>query len=208
MFRPAQTKQQTEETRARARRDRLAKHMAASQIPRDPDISHTAEADTPDLIIFTDGSRPDNIHSNTHRGVAAGWGFVVWDRTQTTLTERYGPVITKNGPNAGASLPQYAGADKGSNNTGEVTAILEALMYLQDYVHHTPSLREGRKPLIMIRPDSKYAEDMTVGRSNTYCNPELAGNLRQAYSKACERFRIHVKWVKGHQEHAGNQRAD
>ena len=86
------------------------------------------------LHLYTDGSCKMNVRNRSDR--SAGWGVAVYmdickcsnvtDRATTTtpLLELFGPVVTN--PNSRFFL----GAAKQSNNTGELTAIGEALLWL------------------------------------------------------------------------------
>ena len=141
MYKRSQELEAAESKKAKAFQDRQAKRKASEMVHTQPTDQSTVSEDDYDLVIYTDGSCPDNELAQTHRTVAAGWGFVVWNKRQYTLTERYGPVVTQYGPNAGATLPQYAGAEKGSNNTGEATAVLEALEYVNEYVQYPAGAR-------------------------------------------------------------------
>ena len=71
----------------------------------------------PELEIYTDGSCPDNERAQSNKTVPAGWGFVVWNRKGETIAERYGPVLTKYGPDMRPrpDTAQFAGAERGSN---------------------------------------------------------------------------------------------
>jgi len=51
----------------------------------------------------------------------------------------------------------FWGAGRATNNTAELTALLEALVYLRDV--------EGTTAPAIVRPDSEYAMDLALGRS-------------------------------------------
>jgi len=77
------------------------------------------------LWLYTDGSCPGNQNVQTQRN-PAGWGVcVVRPGGSEPLAELYGPVVIDQ------SDPGYLGAEVGSNNTGELSAICEALRWLK-----------------------------------------------------------------------------
>ena len=71
--------------------------------------------------FFTDGS---GSSGKCARRTPAGWGWC--SREGDTWKEAYGPVVTDPDHNA------YRGAGVGSNNTGEVTALIEAMLFAID----------------------------------------------------------------------------
>ena len=100
--------------------------------------------------IFTDGGCKNN--SDVRRTIQrAGWGFVAIECRPSDLTnagtiraEACGPVVCNR------SSDMFMGAEHGSNNTAELTAIGEALIWACDQVLPTPTQ-------LSIYSDSEYA---------------------------------------------------
>lgn len=75
------------------------------------------------MEIYTDGSCPDN--RNISASNPAGWGYTFrYMHTPEQRYDQYGPVSTF------IDDPWHIGAKVGSNNTGELSAVVEALDYL------------------------------------------------------------------------------
>ena len=81
---------------------------------------------------------------------AAGWGAHILEYDHRVRAEMWGPVETDS------SSVWYAGAAKGTNNTGEITGIGQALMWLRD-------IDKSSTPAVMLF-DSCYAANMVTGR--------------------------------------------
>jgi ribonuclease HI len=98
------------------------------------------------LVIYTHGGCDDNRKSRVTRTLRstgaqaydqkpAGWGFCVFEMAPgdssaglvrlKPIAELFGPVVTDE------SDPLFMGADGHSNNTGELQAIAEALLWTQ-----------------------------------------------------------------------------
>merc|ERR1719473_110177 len=111
-----------------------------------------------DIIMYTDGSCPQNSNVAT-RNVPAGFGVVILNNCpegylgDAEIIDRlYGPVcIDKN-------QQWYLGADYASNNTAELTAIGEALLYARDFCQDAEN--------IVIIYDSEYAGKTIQGKFN------------------------------------------
>ena len=133
--------------------------------------------------LYTDGSG---------QGEEAGWGWVAVVSGEEVAAGR-GPVITaENGVG-------WRGAEVATNNTGELTAILEALGWATS----------KRQPRAVIRYDSTYAANMTQGRWKPKRNKKLIRQCQEALDRA-ERQGCTVGWrhVKGHSGDRWNDRAD
>ena len=104
------------------------------------------------LHIYVDGSCIGN--QNVDEETPAGWGVVVIAGSKNLgrgdgeiIHEFHGRVITDEAESG------FIGAEVGSNNTAELTAIAEALRWL---------LLEGGNEEIIIKTDSKYAGNRTA----------------------------------------------
>ena len=105
---------------------------------------------------------------------------------------------------AGAVLtdPQHArwlGAKVGSNNTGELTAILEGAVW----AFHNPTVQA-----VDFRYDSKYAAKLAAGEWEPTANLLLAAAGRQAIKQLQSRVAVTFTHVKAHTGEIWNERAD
>ena len=150
----------------------------SSEDPTPPD--HTAT-----FTVYTDGAGSKG-RATAH--TRAGWG---WTAKQSEgWLDACGPVITSRDHNA------YIGASVGSNNTGELSAIVEALLFASEheYTH------------VQIYTDSQWAINVITGRWRARTNNILVGSTQRLFRKSGLIIRFH--WVRGHQGDEGNERAD
>ena len=164
---------------------------------RDPE---PAGPDTPRLVIATDGFASKG---------QAGWGYNVCRTTRSQLeadtdsaqtvaaavTQEAGRVITD------PKRPEYIGAAKHTNNTGELSAVYHALT-------RAPSLlRPGEELVIM--PDSQLAICTTTGAWASKKHTELVRRNRAAFAKLREQgTTVRFQHVRAHRGHAMNEAAD
>lgn len=143
--------------------------------------------------IFTDGGCLGN-HDVENTVNPAGWGVFV-QRNGHTEAELFGPVELS------ASSVHFVGAEVASNNTGELSAICEALLWLQ---------REGSHAPARLRYDSKYAANIAEKVWRAHKNVALAERCQSllAAERARRRGGVTLAHVKGHSNNAGNDRAD
>ena len=144
--------------------------------------------------IYTDGS------FDPHHPATAGWGFAVYDsedtHDQNSLFDIFGPVILD------PQDQRFLGAQQSSNNTGELTAIAEALTWLRDEAPgptNTPA---------EIAYDSHYAANLTMGTTEPHANHDLANRTHTLFQEVSLQRPIRFRWVKGHSHIPGNDRAD
>ena len=145
---------------------------------------------TKQTTIYTDGAGPSGNKPST-KCTPAGWGFVAMDTH--VRHESAGAVITD---------PQHArwlGAQIGSNNTGELTAILEGAVW----AYHTPTVRE-----VEFRYDSKYAAKLAAGEWEPTANLLLVKAVRLAIKHLESRTHVSFAHVKAHTGELWNERAD
>lgn len=165
--------------------------------------NHSA-ADAPELVegelsLFTDGACKGNQHVH-HVASPAGWGVVVVRRSESEgeqcVVELFGPVTLDTGS------PYFLGAEVGSNNTAELSAICEALLWLVEQAG--PS---GNAPAA-IYYDSEYAAKQLQGLWKTNKNHALVQEGKSILKRAQELRSIRFEHVKGHSGHTWNDRAD
>ena len=117
------------------------------------------------------------------------------DAAAVETHSRCGHVITD------AQQHGYTGAERPTNNTGELTAIAQALEYvLAD---------QSGRPAV-VRYDSLYAGNMAAGKWRPRKNKALVSHVRLLWSRAHSRLhgRLWTSHVYGHSNHQWNDRAD
>lgn len=147
------------------------------------------------VAVYTDGGCRGNTNVDVNRDQPAGWGFIAV-KDGRVLAERWGPIIID------ATQPHYLGAEKASNNTGELSGMAEALLWLRD--------EEGSDRPASICYDSKYAANITSGRYQAHKNVALAQTCRDLWSTEGPRrkCKLTLEHVKGHSGDVLNDRAD
>ena len=158
--------------------NRMIQGRADMTPPLAPD--HTAK-----ITFYTDGA---GTKGKATRVTPAGWGWCV--KQGQDWIDACGPVCTD------PSHIKYLGARIGSNNTGEITAIIEALLFAleHEYTHVT------------ILSDSQWAINMITGKWRPKTNKDLVFLAQKLAFKSGLATTLH--WVKGHAGQAGNERAD
>ena len=154
------------------------------------------------LVIYTDGSGPETRRTRSD-DMPAGWGFVVLhggdgkeEPDAVEVHSKSGKVIVNEQHDA-----DFLGAERPTNNTAELSAIAHALRY-------AISDQSGRP--VLIRFDSKYAGDMTVGRRRSRSNKVLVRNVQRLWQRAKSHLKglLWCSHVYGHSNHKWNDRAD
>jgi ribonuclease HI len=110
--------------------------------------------------------------------------------------ELYGPVVIDG------SSPLSLGAEVGSNNTGELSAIGEALLWLRD---------EAPLPWsapAVIHYDSEYAANIATRRNTAHKNQALAATVQALLDEVRAQRSLELSHVKGHSGVLGNELAD
>jgi ribonuclease HI len=152
-----------------------------------------AEITEPSLRCYTDGGCDGNGAQGEWG--AAGWGAHVLSvdadgEKERVEAELWGPVETNPGS------PWFCGAERGTNNTGELIGIGQALLWLRDI-----------DTTVMLY-DSGYAANMTDGRWQPNSNQLLVQWTRGLLAQVKERREVHWVHVRGHSGDGGNDRAD
>lgn len=131
--------------------------------------------------------------------------------------------------------PNYLGAESHTNNTAELTAIAQALIWLSnENVPKITTLAQALKYRAQIRSDSEYSLKSITGEYNGKKNTNLIKKCRELYSRELTRRRapmptllsegdnklyrsteragfgpgLTLKWVKGHDKDVLNSEAD
>ena len=103
-----------------------------------------------------------------------------------------GPVVTNR------DHPQWRGADRATNNTGEVSAIIEALRWVKEQQYASAT----------IRYDSQYAAFQTQSKWKAKSNKVLILAARGTLKDAAHALSVGFLHVKGHSGDKWNDRAD
>ena len=150
------------------------------------------------LYIYVDGSCEEN--RNVTGKTPAGWGFCVISGDSgigkgggDVIFERSGPVVTEE------SVDGFLGAEVGSNNTAELSAIAHAMRWL---------LSEGDSHDVVLRGDSQYALNIASGEWRAKANKELAGSVQALCSEVASLHSLCAEHVRAHRGHRWNERAD
>ena len=144
--------------------------------------------------LFTDGAGPV-------QGVApfAGWGVAIWEgssQSPVPTVELFGPVCLTPGEE------RWSGAISATNNVGELTAIIEALLWLEGEAPGQPEVPAT------IYYDSTYAYTAITGQTKPQENQALVGQA-QLVLQRIQRIRpVDFVFVKGHSGNTGNDHAD
>jgi len=153
-----------------------------------------------EIAVFTDGACAGNQNVATSK-CPAGWGAIVVEGCLglppsggAALAELFGPV------DLDTSSPFYLGAEVGSNNTGELSAVCEALRWLTE---HEPSTRDA-----VICYDSEYASNQAQGIHKAHKNVALARRSHALLAEARKKRNVRFLHVKGHSGHKWNDAAD
>tara|TARA_B110000116_G_scaffold71992_1_gene62372 strand:- start:4428 stop:4979 length:552 start_codon:yes stop_codon:yes gene_type:complete len=158
----------------------------------------SASSSEAELTIYVDGSCQDN--QNVTSKTPAGWGAVVvtgdnqrGNGTGAVKTEISGVVITDPKVNG------FLGAEVGSNNTAELSAIAHALRWV---------LVEAGESKIIIRGDSQYALEIAQKNWRAKANKQLAQRVQSLWDEVFSLRPLSGEWVRAHRGHRWNERAD
>ena len=156
-----------------------------------------AEIKEPALRCYTDGGCDGNGAKG--KWGAAGWGAHILavnaeGEKEKISAELWGPVVTDPGSS------WWCGAQRGTNNTGELMGIGQALIWLRD-------LDKSERPAIMLY-DSGYAANMVTGRWQPNTNTNVVQWARGLLAEVEKSRTVHWVHVKGHSGDGGNDRAD
>ena len=155
------------------------------------------------LVVYTDGSGPDDSNRTRNRTGKAGWGFVVTGGDVNGTDDQYarelhsdcGEVITER------SARRYIGAEAATNNTGELTAIVRALEYILEQQSSCP---------VLLRYDSLYAAGVASGATRARAHRTLVRRANRVWREvhAQRNGNVWASHVRGHSDNKWNDRAD
>ena len=148
-------------------------------------------------VCYTDGGCVKNSEVNDSMQLA-GAGCAVLNGSSTTATGTlvglYCPVITDPGH------PHFLGAVRGTNNTGELVGVGEALLWLRDFDATTDDAE--------IYVDSKYAAAVTEARWGYSSNHALIRCVQSVLVQVRAVRNVSFFWVAGHSGDKFNDVAD
>ena len=155
--------------------------------------------------IYVDGSAPVNIASADN---PAGWGVVVVENPTENhdggkiLAAYAGPVVTDDDD------LDHLGAEVGSNNTGELSAIWWAMYILRGRLSEI-FMDEDETFEITIYGDSEYAGKMANGTWKPKENKGLVAEVRKLWELSqLNGFNLVWAHVRAHQGNYYNELAD
>ncbi len=115
-----------------------------------------------------------------------------------------GRVTTRAEANNGAN--GHVGAGQKTNNTAELQAVIEALLFLLAQVEAPKPIIEFHSNIV-IHTDSRYVEGIIHG-AQTKKNEVMADILVHLWKRTRLAYNIRRVWVRGHSDSVGNQLAD
>ena len=150
------------------------------------------------ITLYFDGSCQEN--RNVTADTPAGWGVVVV-RGDSGLGKGDGEVIEElSGPVITSSDEEgFLGAEVGSNNTGELSAMAPTQRWL---------LLEGSTDVVTIRGDSQYALKIASGEWRAKANRELAARVQALWDEVTSLRTVAAEHIRAHRGHRWNERAD
>ena len=148
--------------------------------------------------IYFDGSCEGN--RNVDSDTPAGWGFCVIAGDNgigrghgDLVKEKSGRVVTE------VTDDGYLGANIGSNNTAELSALAHALRWI---------LISHESGSVVLRGDSEYAMNVGSGKWKAKANKELVRTVRNLWDEVSSAIEIYTEHVRAHEGHRWNERAD
>ena len=186
----------------------VATHPAPAAVPHGAPLPPTHQQHALDgvaaneLALFTDGACKNNQFA-AHQRLPAGWGVAVVRGVQPgaqaiggqVVAAFFGPVVID------PSHPAFLGAESGTNNTGELSAICEALYWL---IHE----EQTRAPAVICY-DSEYGAKQTQGLWRANKNKQLVACAQDLLAQVRASGRsVRFYHVKGHSGHMWNDLAD
>ena len=150
------------------------------------------------LTLYFDGSCQEN--RNVTAATPAGWGVVIV-RGDFRASKGDGEIVEELSGSVITSSEEegFLGAEIGSNNTGELSAMAHALRWL---------LIEGSTDAVTIRGDSQYALNIATGEWRAKANRELAARVQALWDEVTSLRSVVAEHIRAHRGHRWNERAD
>ncbi|MEC7280787.1 MAG: RNase H family protein, partial [Verrucomicrobiota bacterium] len=179
-------------------------------------VASTSSTSVASWDIYTDGSKRSGKAS-------AGWGVVIYtDSQKVAHLELFGRVVSPGAIADRPSLASFAiGAEEDTNNTGELSALVETFLWLQSILSPNTSVSSTSSSLYdtksaTIWTDSEYCLGLLTLSKNGRAwksNPTLNIKLVQRARKELlglrkSGFIVNLRYVPAHANIAGNERAD
>ena len=94
-----------------------------------------------------------------------------------------------------------------SNNTAEMQAVIETLLFLLAQVESdSPQVKVGES--VVIHSDSKYVIELIMHGSRSKLNIVMRDFLSHLWKQTGVAFDMHIRWIRGHTKDIGNEMAD
>jgi ribonuclease HI len=116
-----------------------------------------------------------------------------------------GRVITKR--ELSESGQGYVGAVRRTNNTAELQAIVELLLFLLAQLDSDAPILEAKAPFV-THSDSRYAVDIIRNGTRSSTNLLIRDFMVQLWKRTRDASDIRIAWVRGHTNDVGNEMAD
>ncbi|CAE7729143.1 HFA1 [Symbiodinium sp. CCMP2592] len=142
--------------------------------------------------LFTDGAGP------SPGAPFAGWGVAIWEASASLEPsfELFGPVCLS------PHDKRFMGAIVATNNVGELSAMVEALLWLESEAPGPSDLPAT------IFYDSSYAFNAITGTGEPVENSDLVRYARTVFARVAAVRLVQFSYVKGHSGNVGNDKAD
>ena len=165
------------------------------------------------LAVYTDGSAKKYaakaLAGAAPTATSASWGLVFVQRPHfprgaicdkeagSVVCDMYGPVVVNPLTPDGHEHPFFLGATLKSNNTGELTGIIEAMLYFKHY---------SDRDAVTIYTDSQVTQQLVLGVREPTSNIRLVFSARSLFKEMASH--ISIVWVQAHSGKKWNERAD
>jgi ribonuclease HI len=133
------------------------------------------------VTLYCDGSASNN-HFGREHPKNAGWSVIVSSLNGATVEARCGPVVIDK------DHPRFIGAEQKANNTAELSALIEACIWLCG-----PKGTDVEKATIY--GDSDYAFKQITGQHQTHENIQLVENAKDWYFCAQTQSQLTIELV-------------
>ena len=172
--------------------------------------------------IYTDGACKGNAGARSNSKLCdAGWAAIVYLNHQHVKINQpsvslFGPVVSPRAVMDRPSLADFAlGADANTNNSSELSAIVETFLWLQEHPYERVTVwTDSEYSLNMLKQRSSATSRTSVSSPQTWhyqAQKNVALVLRarsELLTLRANGCQIDIRHVYGHTGHPGNDRAD